>query len=855
MDLLTYLGVEKGQWKAVTWLLTRIIDRVWKNSSDKTAELPGPWKGKQSLQEMTAEAGLYLDSPTGLPFKLLDDLTESESPLHDPLESNFAHETLGIVWRSLGNMIIADAARTDKPENTITPEILEIIALLHHHGIMPSSIYSYQPSDDLNALRQPPTLHLLSSHILTSLSDAAWRAHESLVVEEAKAQGGEYLSMRPEIPGSMYKVHVAGLGHEVWLELVLWSCLHGKWIEEGASILQNVTRDRTWSALSWRELAAPLMKPGQEKSINWDDLSYRLNAGHIYGDPSLTTETKNKVKRTLSVEIIAAFVDALLDVTRTNVGARGVPAAQVLQFINQFKSFLDRNRLSLGSTSWDVVVYRFFDSGGIDMNQEPALAERIVRLLSSEFGEELSASNAPARNEEWQPLPSYVLDGTAVAMGLMHRVLQSYIQSGNIGGALRTFEELQHMTDRNKQKSIKDFFKLRAEKGNISDDTSDVDFESPLAGIEYPAFYPQLPASILAPFLDLITESGSFQFGKWLLHSDDIDGPVITEAMWIDPLIGAALIRFASAIEDPKFLIKLLQKQGESRVGTSNIPPSSLLALLEGQVYLKKWDVVDTILNLIKKEPGYPVEGRTVTTLARAVLREIDARRGPLWDRNRKENVNIDRAFKALGHVTLVARQENPRLFSRARTTLMVLGCIDKKWERVIVSLSEFTAGSQRYAMTASSFDIILDGVLSKYGSDTGRTFLGRFWRAAVDQSITAPPEVSEDEQSGVARMSAERPGPFVRLSHHDISITLGKAADDMGRKPPRLYGVFTPSINTVNTVLRHSLKEYLADERRKQWSIDWARRMLRLVGLRSVAVEQEIQRIRDQVEGDKKAS
>ena len=248
LDILTHLGVEEGRWKAVTWLINRVLDSFWKSQSDRGdtsihARLPGPWKTqKSSLQQITEdEQGVLLNLPLELaPQSLhsLDQVTMEDSPLYEPLEATLTHEVLGLIWRSLGNMIVADSTRTDKASHAITPEILEIIALLHHNGMMPGSIYSYQPSDDSNALRQPPTLHLLSSQILTSLSDAAWRAHESLVVEEAKSKGGQYLSMRPELPGSMFRVHVAGLGHEVWLELVLWSCLHGKWIEEGASILQ-----------------------------------------------------------------------------------------------------------------------------------------------------------------------------------------------------------------------------------------------------------------------------------------------------------------------------------------------------------------------------------------------------------------------------------------------------------------------------------------------------------------------------------------------------------------------------------------------------------------------------------------
>ncbi|KAF1348167.1 hypothetical protein BDV97DRAFT_356916 [Delphinella strobiligena] len=858
LDLLTYLGVDKGRWKAVTWLLTRIVDNLWEGNSDavsskKQSILPGPWKSQKTLHQITEndEHGIQLEPSSDLlPLRPLDELTSEASPLYRPLEATVNHEILGVIWTSLGNMIIADAAREDRPEKTITPQILEIIALLHHSGMMPSSIYSYQPSDDLNALRQPPTLHLLSSHILTSLTDAAWRAHESLIVEEAKSRGGEYLAMRPELPGSMYKVHVAGLGHEVWLELVLWSCLYGKWIEEGASILQNAIRDGAWSALSWRELAGPLIQRGQEKSINWDDLTYRLNAGQIYGDPTLTKSTKDKVKRTLSTEVVAAFVDALLDVIRTSVGTRGTPAATALQSINEFKSFLDGNSLSLGSTSWDIVVFRFFDSQGVDIEQDPNLAFRIVRLLSSEFGEELSATNAPARNEDWQPLPAYVLDGTAISVGLMHRILQAYIKTGNLAGALRTFEELQRMTDANKQKSIKNFFNRQAleavepteDDGEVND--GEVNFESRYAGIEYPGFYPQLPATILAPFLDMVTETKSFEFGKWLLHSEDVDGPIIPDRLYADPLVGPALVRFASATEDVVLLSTLLAKQGEGEEEGSKIPQGTMLALLQGQVHLRKWDTVDRILDWVREAPGYPLQGETVATLAHAVLREIDPVRGPEWDS--KAQQDLHRAFAMLFRISLDARRLNQDLFYRVRTTLLVLGCIDTQWEHFVWSLREHTFGSQRYSMTSSSFNIVLDGVVSKYGSEKAKAFLGKFWRAAVDDSITAPMDRPETEHAGVPRMPIERPDAYVRSSPLDISISLGQ--DGRGRRPARLHGKFTPSINTVNIILRRALDEHQDNPVQMQADLDWGRRLMRLLGMREPDVEQEISRVAPQM-------
>lgn len=894
LDILCHLGVQNGRWNAVSWLVSHIVNNIWKGGQlpitsldTNHNKLPGPWSALKSLHQLTADDdhGVRLELPlsssslsssfssssssssfsssSSLPLSShslddgtsLDALTIDMSPLHRPLESGFSHNVLGIVWMSLGNMIIADASRQSAHDSSITPQILEIIALLHHCGIMPASIYSYQPSDDANALRQPPTLHLLSSHILTSLTDAAWRAHESLVVEEARAKGGEYLSMRPEIPGSMYRVHVAGLGHEVWLELVLWSCLHGGWIAEGASILKSVFATRRWRLLSWRELAGPVGAHGGEKAVNWDDLRYRLNAGTIYGDPALTQEAKRRVKRTLSSEVIAAFVDALLDTIRTNVGARGVPAQQVLQSIAALKTCLDRNKLSLGSSTWDVVLLRFFESQGFHPEASPRLAEQAVRSLAADFGDEIGAANAPSRNEPWQSLPQYALDGTAITIGLMHRVLHAYIMQANLPGALRAFEELQRLTDRNKQESITAFFEghHRFELEDQPDNDDAFSFESHLTGIEYPAFFPQLPVTMLAPFLDLITESRAFEFGRWLLQSEDIDGPIITEAMYDDRLMGPALVRFAMAIEDMHLLRRLLEKQSAAHPAIDNasdhrIPPASLAAFLHTQIRRNNWDGVDAILHSAShtREQGFGML-RILTALANAVLRGIDPAQGPVW--HPSSSANLDRAFSALFRLAKEALSMAPPDSYKARTLLILLGSIDKKWADFIVELN-LVQGGQVWKMSSTPFNQVLDGVLRTYGSEHGKRFLGRLWRAAIDDSFVAHdvPQ-AKDFPKGVERMPSYRPTAFRGRSPTQVRITLKHPT---GERHAALHGEFEPDVHTVTLVLRKALQEQPSGSQQEcnQWT-DWARRLLRLLGMQEQDVSAEIDRVVSQVRPD----
>lgn len=856
VDLLSYLGVQQGRWKAVVWIITGMVDDLWKNESSMGNKegLPGPWQGTRSLHEMTA-ATISLDDidpPTTLSsFRTMDDVTIKSHPLYRPLDARIRHEALGQIWRSLGNMIIADAARaakaTDQGRN-ITPEILEIIALLHHHGIMPASIYSYQPSEDSTALRQPPTLHLLSSHILTSLTDAAWRAHETLVVEEAKARGGQYASLRPELPGSMYKVRVAGLGHEVWLELVLWSCLHGGWTLEGASILENIARQGAkgqWTVLSWRELVQPVIKAGQENDINWDEVRYLLNSGSVYGDPTSAQASKKRVKRTISGEVIAAFVDALVNSVRTSVGERGISPGAVLIILQSLKTLLERNNLSLGTTSWDAIVLRLIESQGIDIAKEPGVAEKILQL-SPQFGQELDSANAPARTEDWQPLPVYTLDGTAAPLGVMHRILRSYIHVGNMGGALRVFTALQEMTDRNKQISIKNFFRRdKALERRLA--SEELDFESHYSGIEYPGFFPQIPVTILAPFLDLVTEARAFDFGTWLLRSEDVDGPIISESMYSDLVMAPSLVRFASAIGDKAMLVKLLERQTTTDEGPTKLPERTLLAFLDNQLITKNYKSVQTMLDIIAKNPQYSLNETTVASLIRAVLREPTPSDALAFD----HESDLVKAFRNLWNSTKSQIREKNRsqLYPPFRTMLFVLASIDEKWADLCP-----LKGRQAYTLNNKSFNAILEGVLDSYGSERGKGFLSQFWSPALD-SFELPSDFQdiEERDGSVTRMSAETPGRYVsRVGTDRFAFDVfGKSFDksEAGRpKIGQVFGSFRPSTSTLRIILRKCLEEHEGLGRTQLSSdLEWAARRMKLLGLRNRDTREEIERVAGQ--------
>lgn len=832
LDLLSHLGVHAGRWRAVVWLVKHLVEHVGlrRARGDRASQLLWQWPNAGCLADLTREPlslerrGSLEQTPPPAAAKTLHELTDDLQPDRTSRDEILRHDIIGQIWRSLGYLTLTRTRGTvekpvdmrslgyvsltrtrgtaEKPSD-MTPEILEIIAYLHHSEIMPNSIYNYTPAADDTALRQPPTLHLLSSRILTSLSDAAWRAHESLIIEQAKARGGDHIAVRPEIPGSAYRVRISGLVPEVWMELILWSCLHGGWVADGAAILKFIcqakgsTKQPEWTLLSWRDAVRPMLPPGQEHATNWDELKHYWDTSKFALDRSRDDPAQQKVDQTISSEVVAAYIDALISITRVGVGERGIPPGQVFEYLEMLKAFLDRSALGLGGGSWDAMLLRFVESQGIDIEREPRLIDRLM-LLSPSIGSEVSYANA-------QSAPSYVLDGTAATIGLLHRTLLAHIKNGNVQGALKTFKDLQMRTDDNKRRSVQDFF-MRARSSAEEDDMSmeKDSFSSNFFGIEYPGFYAQLPATVLGPFLDLITDAKAIDFGSWLLYSDDLDGPVIPERMYGDPAIAPSLIRFATATDDRPLLIKILEGYSEA-LGFEGpkLPQAILQSYLDSQFNFMQWDSAERIIEYFTNRTDFDWSILNIATLGRVMLRlddgsDILAGEGPI-DLSRAAQI-----FAKMGR-RKTERRRTPKVGEKDKqlTSLMtVIALIDSRWSRYCKDLKRFTS-HRELDLSAKVFNTVLEGIVDTHGSLAGRRILGTIWPHTAREAIDFGERLKEG-QGGVVRMPRFRPSSLDHADRTRNVITLPSLPD----QPVALRGRFQPDATTIRIILRKALKE-----------------------------------------------
>ena len=107
----------------------------------------------------------------------------------------------------------ADRSAEDPDYTVIMSHVFLILGHLHRINAFPDSIYNYAPPVDSTVLQRPPTLHLLSRRIMSTLSDIEWGLKWKEMTTDALSQGFE-------LPKASVQPKIREFGPELWLELV-----------------------------------------------------------------------------------------------------------------------------------------------------------------------------------------------------------------------------------------------------------------------------------------------------------------------------------------------------------------------------------------------------------------------------------------------------------------------------------------------------------------------------------------------------------------------------------------------------------------------------------------------------------
>ena len=783
LDLLSYIGVDQERWEAVIWLVKAMTEKypAHRDMERKLCQLPTllRWGVDLSLDEITENA-IQLEMP-----KPLDVLREHNdwygrlsldqySCLYesDPWDEPqvLGRRILGQIWQSLGTMILqaADHPGEDSSYTFIMSHVFRILGHLHRINALPDSIYNYGPPTDPTVLQRPPTLHLLSRRIMSTLSDVEFGLQWEETITKAMSQGYE-------LPKASVQPKIREFGPELWLDLVLWACVEGGWVGEGARIVIEMQRraaskDTRWLTISWAEICeikAPKLDWMSILRLEIDKT--RLNQVGGIGIATGTNSYVDMGTRTVSREVVLALIDGLCNDPQTTTGNVDMNAVELRRSILACKSLLECNHPELDTKFMDAAILRLFESVE-NLKEQPSSLNRFLDLRSTEPKQ--VTCNCGTTSSAQDP----ETDDAAAVLGLRYRNLCRFSIDGNMEGSLQTFKKIQSTIDTQRERKIMAFVdELRKILGRGDDDSDLIGDEEDHAALTQP---PPIPLSALVSFIDLITYCRLFDLGKWLLLNEDIDGGLMDPALYSDQNVQPALLRFATATSDSRLLTKVL-------VGMETpLSEPVVHALLRFQVALKKWTAVEELLEYLKRTPDMAWKPSDATSIAKAILQ---------MEHEPSDNANADSVPRALSLLQnlvegiyndkadpsqLVPDFYQFRMGNQLARILQTLpGSLCKITTRS--AASDFRAHASA-DISPTAFNIILETMADCYGSLAGKKLWDQWCRA---------PDIPKREQQSY---------PF--LGDHERVVT------------PKLYmlrSVLRPVLET-RRALREAMKQKL---------------------------------------------
>ncbi|KAL9127765.1 MAG: hypothetical protein Q9217_003423 [Psora testacea] len=820
-DILSHLVGHQGRWEAVIWLVEAMLDKChnYQQEDEPSQELPVPlWSARGwSLSELTLNAfDVELPQPSHLP---LDHLLAWDTNQGEENASLVGRQSLGVIWQSLGSMILLaeDRSAEDPSYQAIMSLVLDILSQMHHISALPPKIYNYAPANDKSVVQRPPTLYVLSARIMTVLSDVAWKKH--WISEMAKAKEYGY-----ELPPARVQPQLPHVGTEVWLELILWACVEGGWITEAAWIISDMEsrksdKNRQWSVISWDDICQT-----KAPKLDWTTIlklqidKARLNQSTGIGIANSGTSSVDMGPRTVSREVILAILDGITNRASTKVEMYGERVTEVLQHVKNCKNLLERHHMSLSWGHMNAVMLRIIESAVLKNQSSSGALSRII---------DTNPIIRSAREFNVQPddqISETGMDLSAAILGLLHRILYNYSDWGNFQGSLQTLRDIQNIIDANRDVYIHEFANELRER--LQQGREDPGLLENLQKRTSPLLYPQIPVYTLARLLDFVAENKFTELGQWLIHNDDIDGGVILDHMYDDPNLQPALLRFATATADNELLTRVLERLQPPLSGTT------LRALLRCQVVLNKWDAVENILRHFRSTAGLNWSPSDVMAIAAGILKML---------RSMHHSNHVGRALGILKDI-LQGRYDPPQSASqlydpshiqRANQLIRILRSIPGKPFENIPSDPAREAGrfSKAMEISARAFNIILEAVVEQHGCAAGRALWQR-WCLAPDESTPRTNIFSiniEDRDEKVVT-------PAVYMLRTIVRPVAQKIRKGRAESPP-------PDLNTTeqdgSNTQAHARGLPISDEDRSL--INWAVPLYQKFGIANKAINGEL--------------
>ena len=577
-DLLSYLLIGQGRHEAVLHLIETLLQFAAAEKAANTQdELPS------NLEWATPYMTALSEKSEPVQINVVKKTSpQSSGNLHSryhelPSQKN-EKAALNHVWRFLGTIVVRAAHSDLEDSKALLIVAHRALAKVHHLNLIPDNVYSYSHTHYSSTVQRPPILHLLSSRMLTVLSDAVWRASSDEAISEAASSGVPYQQLGKDPPGGRFRLKVRDLGPEAWLELILWCCVEGGYTKVGVDIIKSLQSrtEEPWFAVNWTGAHESHMTPG----IDWDRVQNRSGGtvGRIEGYSS-EAPLVDIPQRTISVEVVLAMVESFLTVEEFQLSARDPrKGIEKSRDVRHLIGFLEPH--DLPQEYFDYLSLRMLQREDLDLAREPSS----VHAWSShvEWTRNLQSIRArPALSMDFRY--QSIIGHSEARAGLLHQVLQAYLRAGFPTEAVEMFNEIQQLVDSSKAQAISHFISTPPDPSagffgsRVNRNKRRPDFEDS---------HGQLPPHKIAAFLNMVTENRLTRLGDWILYSDDVDGPVIPRSWYVYSSISTAITRYGGESSDHEALARAFKVMRRRK---TKIPVHYLKALTD--TYIKMYDL------------------------------------------------------------------------------------------------------------------------------------------------------------------------------------------------------------------------------------------------------------------------
>ncbi|KAI7975806.1 hypothetical protein EIK77_005556 [Talaromyces pinophilus] len=602
LDLLAYLGFTLQRWPAVYALITKMLDAADRLQMNEHAfeGTPSNLEWKFSGEDLIV-TGIN-NSAASISMEALTD-----EPRHRMTRLGI----MGEVWQSLAFIVLSAANKTAQESELAMSYVYRTLAHLHQSGNISDAIYKFTNRTDNGDTFRPPGMHLLSTHIMNVLSDAAWLDHEAEVTRKAKA-AGEDSPFRP------FKMGIRHLGPQIWLEFILWACIEQGHMKEGLWILKHLRGSNygaAWKVVSWGPL---LDNPELIKNTKIDIHDFWPHPDI----PRTPDELQNKSgffhglgRLTISAEVFNALTTQAASYVHINheINNNYEDLIEQLASVMEIKH-LNSVKKAVGQSAGSHHIIPVLESQILNPSMQPERLDQVLHALPPPIPP--WNDTVPTEPQELSALAEQDLYNTSsLYTGLLQQNLRLYAHHQQIENAMRIFDTLLEIIDSSKLDRIQEFWNKEQDNEGVSE-LSHEDDSLPQTSISIDQSpIPTLPNGALGDLLDLVRISKAYAFGKWLLFSKDADGPIISFSSYSDQSLTPSILRFAAAIGNQELGNLVIQQLREP------ISRNTYNAVANFYISFGQWEEAEGIFNLLIEYRKKAWGETTLATLTATILR------------------------------------------------------------------------------------------------------------------------------------------------------------------------------------------------------------------------------------------